>query len=127
MKLRIQGNSLRLRLSRSEVMRFNEKLIIEDTVDFGTSTLTYLLSVSHNADAVSAKYNGDIIEVQVPAALAQDWAGTEQVSIAAEQKLENGTRLQLLIEKDFKCAHNSQDANADAYLNPLAEDRKSAD
>ena len=127
MKLRIQGNSLRLRLSRSEVIRFNDKLIISDTIEFGNSMLTYVLSVSQDLNSVRAKYVSDTIEVQVPRALALDWAGTDRVSIAGEQLLDSGTRLQLLIEKDFKCVHNSKYANADAYPNPLAEDRKTAD
>jgi hypothetical protein len=120
MKLRIQGNSLRLRLSRSEVMQFNDKLIISDTIDFGASKLTYLLSVSQDVNAVRAKYDSDIIEVQVPSVLAFHWAGTDSVSISAEQMLHSGKTLQLLIEKDFKCVHNPAEANDDAYPNPLA-------
>jgi hypothetical protein len=127
MKLRIQGNSLRLRLSRSEVMRFNDKLIIEDTINFGSSKLTYILSVSQDVSAVCAKYNGDVIEVKVPPAIALDWAGTDCVSVSTEQTLDGGNTLKLLIEKDFKCVHNSPDANADAYPNPLAAERKLAD
>jgi hypothetical protein len=126
MKLRINGNSLRLRLSRSEVTRFNDKLIIEDIIDFGSSKLTYVLSVSQHISAVSAKYDGGTIELQVPSAVALDWAATDTVSISAEQILDNGQTLQLLIEKDFKCAHQPPGEDADAYPNPLAEERKAA-
>jgi len=127
MKLRIQGNSLRMRLSRSEVMRLNEKLIIEDTINFGTSKLTYILSVSQNVNTICAKYNGDVIEVKVPPAIARDWASTDRVSISADQMLDSAKTLQILIEKDFKCAHNPAEANADAYPNPLAAERKLTD
>jgi hypothetical protein len=126
MKLRINGNSLRLRLSRSEVTRFNDKLIIEDTIDFGSSELHYVLSVSQHISAVCAKYDDGIIELQVPSAVALDWAATDTVSISAEQLLESGQTLQLLIEKDFKCTHHPSGADADAYPNPLAEERKTA-
>lgn len=119
MKLRIQGNALRLRLSRSEVTQFNDKLIISDTIQIGESKLTYMLSVSQSINAVSATYDNDIIEIQVPSALALHWAGTDTVGISAEQMLDSGNTLQLLIEKDFKCLHQPADGNADAYPNPL--------
>ena len=38
MKLRLQGNSLRLRLTRSEVMYLCEAGMVEESVDFGIGT-----------------------------------------------------------------------------------------
>jgi hypothetical protein len=35
MKLRLQGNSVRLRLTRSEVERLRDTGIVEESVDFG--------------------------------------------------------------------------------------------
>ena len=44
MKLRLQGNSVRLRLTRSEVERLREIGLVEELVDFGTAeVLAYRL------------------------------------------------------------------------------------
>ena len=44
MKLRLQGNSVRLRLTRSEVERLRETGLVEESVDFGAgAALAYRL------------------------------------------------------------------------------------
>ena len=50
MKLRIKGNSLRLRVSRSEFTRFLSQSRIEETIHFGPgpeAKLTYGLESTH--------------------------------------------------------------------------------
>ena len=47
MKLRIRGNSIRLRLSQQDVKVFGEKGRVEDSIQFGASAggqLTYVLA-----------------------------------------------------------------------------------
>jgi hypothetical protein len=118
MKLRIQGNSIRLRLSRSEVEHFGATGHISETVEFGSgSHFTYSF---RTGESLAAVHNADGIQIVVPHHEAQDWAHTDRVSIEGEQPLARGRTLEILIEKDFKCIHKSADANEDAYPNPLA-------
>lgn len=121
MKLRINGNSVRLRLSRSEVALFDATGHIEDAVEFGSvSRFTYSMTTVEDS-TLNSSYNVSGIQVKVPRDLAQTWARTDQVAISAEQPLENNKMLQILVEKDFQCMHKNSEGNADAYPNPLAQ------
>ena len=119
MKLRIQGNSIRLRLSRSEVERFAASGRITEALEFGASgDFTYALEASESRHQIAATHSPNGIRILVPHPLARDWTGTDQVSIYAVQPLSDGRELQILIEKDFQCIHKGQEGNADAYPNP---------
>jgi hypothetical protein len=121
MKLRIRGDSLRLRLSQAEIARLRETGEVGDRVRFGDRSLDYVL-ISADVQAPSARFDGDRIEVAIPHAVARDWAKSEQVGIEAEQALAGGEALRLLIEKDFKClAPRSGEDDSDAFPNPGAE------
>jgi hypothetical protein len=119
MKLRIRGDSLRLRLSQAELTRLRETGEVCDRIGFGDRSLDYAL-VSADIDAPRARFDGDRIEVALPNALAQTWIESDQVGIEADQALPTGT-LRLLIEKDFKClAPRPGEDDSDAFPNPDA-------
>lgn len=122
MKWRIRGNSLRLRLSRSEVARFAEVGRVEDAVEFGTEPaqrLVCVLQSSTDFNSVAARYNNNCITVLVPTRLAKQWIETDQVGFDGEQTLGPETMLRLLIEKDFACldAREGED-DVDAFPHP---------
>jgi hypothetical protein len=117
MKLRIQGNSLRLRLTQKEVGQVQDCGRVESCIEFAPGrTLAYALEGSLQATSVTASFDGRAILVAVPAPLITEWAEGEQVSIAGTQK----GGVQLLIEKDFQCLHKPGLRDPDAYPNPLA-------
>ena len=120
MKLRISGNSLRLRLSRREVARLEEFSCVEDAAEFGPDCkLFYSLAVSAEIPAVHASLNAGSISVLIPRDMAQSWIGTDSLTISAQQDIGEGKNLQILIEKDLKCAHKGLVENEDSYPNPL--------
>jgi hypothetical protein len=48
------------------------------------------------------------------------WASTEQVSIAADESLDGGDFLKILVEKDFAClAPRDGEDEADMFPHPL--------
>jgi hypothetical protein len=119
MKLRIKGDSLRLRLTRGEVAGLRDDGRVEATIRFGLgSQLTYAL-VAANVPAVQAGFAHGTITVQVPKATVRQWADSEQVGFEAAQDLGNGETLRLLIEKDFACLTvRVGEDDADAFANP---------
>jgi len=120
MKLRISGNSLRLRLSRSEVAQLEQFSCVEDAVEFGPDCkLSYALLVSTEIAAAHASLKGSSLSVLIPRNVAQSWIGTDSLTIAANQDIGGGKNLQILIEKDLKCAHKNVVENEDFYPNPL--------
>jgi hypothetical protein len=122
MKLRIQGNSLRLRLSQSEVAQFSKTGFVEDGIQFGPgASFAYALESMSSLSAPQAIYSNGWLRIQVPGAEATQWACSDRVSLSGEQPLESGQRLSLLIEKDFQCLHGGEERDPDAYPNPLEE------
>lgn len=118
MKLRIRGNSIRLRLLRGEVAEFGATGIIREIINFGASDLTYILQSADDADELSAKFTDSEIVVSVPAAAAREWTETEMISLTGEQKIADDEFLKILVEKDFVCLDRLDDEdNKDAYPN----------
>jgi hypothetical protein len=122
MKLRIQGNSLRLRLSQAEVAQFSKTGFVEDAVQFApNSSFSYALESMSSLTAPKAVFFNGWLRIQVPGADATDWVRSDRVGISGDQPLESGKSLSILIEKDFQCLHGGEERDPDAYPNPLEE------
>lgn len=110
MKLRVRGNSLRLRISKPEVLKLAQGLRVSERVSFGPSGfLDYSLVPSEGAPlpsddkALYASFEGGEVRVTVRGDIAREWARSEAVSLEAEQPVGEGERLSILVEKDFHC------------------------
>lgn len=106
MKLRIRGNSIRFRLTQSEVEELGRSGQVEDAIEFGGAAnekLTYALVSSARAAEIGSKYDNGKIAVIIPQAIADEWIRSERTGIGGEQTLGEGKSLKILIEKDFAC------------------------
>jgi hypothetical protein len=122
MKLRIQGNSLRLRLSQSEVAQFSKTGFVEDSIQFAPGTsFSYALESMSKLSAPQALFSNGWLRVQIPGLEATNWACSDRVSISGDQPLESGKTLAILVEKDFQCLHGGDERDPDAFPNPLEE------
>ena len=124
MKLRIRGDTMRLRLKRGEVDRIAAGTSISEETHFPGSVLTYRLDVSEN-NSISASFDNGCLIVNVPKSKVLDWAGTDEVSLCAEQRLPGAGFLSLLIEKDFSCLepghHRNGEDDQDTFPHPRAQ------
>ena len=120
MKLRLRGNSLRLRLTQREVRALVETGSVEETTSFGPhAALTYVLAVAPGESAVRAAFEAGVVRVTLPAAEAHAWATSERVAIEVEQPAGASGALRVLVEKDFACLKTrSGETDDDAYPNP---------
>jgi hypothetical protein len=122
MKLRIRGDSVRLRLTRGEVARLGAGGRVEEATRFGPGPedrLAYSLETSEEAGGIRAAYSAGLVRLVLPGSLAREWAGSEQVSLEAEQPLGGGESLRVLVEKDFACLTKRGGAeDADTYPHP---------
>ncbi len=119
MKLRTRGNSLRFRLTRTEVARLAQGEAVTDRVEFGGgAALSY--SVAGSADGeVRATLEGTHVRVTAPAGLVAKWAGSEDVGFEAVQALEDGKSLKILVEKDWTClTKRDGEEDLDTYPHP---------
>ncbi len=124
MKLRICGDSIRLRLKRGEVDQLGAGTSIVEETHFPDSVLTYRLNLSENSD-ISASFDNGSLVVGLPKSKVLDWAGTDEVSLFAEQKLSATGPLSILIEKDFRCLepghHRDCEDDEDTFPHPSAQ------
>jgi len=126
MKLRIQGNRIRLRLSRSEVDSIAAGRIVEERTMLRPVALVYRLSTSRDAAQPTVTHADGILEIAFPHAAAVAWAAGDDVGIEADLAGEDGA-IPLLVEKDFRCLHGPQEDQADCYPNPLESDQSLAE
>jgi hypothetical protein len=122
MKLRCQGNSIRLRLKRGEVDQLVRTGRVEEVIHFGKGAggaLAYRLETSPAAREIEALFRHGELVVHVPVGMASDWARGDQISLEAGQPTD-GVALQILIEKDFACLNGTDEQNVDTFENPLA-------
>src|SRR5215471_1927688 len=115
MKLRMQGNSVRLRLTRSEVERLLDTGMVEESVDFGGSeVLAYRLHSRLEPGPVQAVFRQGSVTVSVSTQDAHAWAGTDEVGIYTQSGV-----LAISIEKDFRCLTRPLDRQEpNAYPHP---------
>ena len=121
MKLRIRGNSLRLRLQKKEVhLLVTTGTVVEQTC-IGENNFSYSLETHQTANTLHAALDSKAIRIFIPAEKAKQWAESDAVSIFADQPAHNGT-LKILIEKDFACIKPRTSAlwedDSDAFPNP---------
>jgi hypothetical protein len=128
MKLRIRGNTLRLRLSQSEVEKIDqEKMITETTVFPDGEELQYVICPSDSSTKVTKKSEGALtrIEVSVEREVLKSWAKSEEVGLFGADPITVGS-LELLVEKDFACI-NPRDGSddGDSFPHPASPESDS--
>ena len=121
MKLRINGNAIRLRLNRSEIVIFGEHGLLEEKTEFINGiTFVYALERKAGIDKLEASFQGNMIRVFVPEEIVNQWTTTDIVGYDDNMDIGNDCHLKLLIEKDFACLENSTEDQKDNFPNPNA-------
>ena len=137
MKLRIRGNSLRLRLLRGEVEQFGKTGRVVETIRFGASPaahLSYVLETDGEVKQIITHFADNRITVKIPEPIARKWVETDEITLKSEQPIENSKQsgasdngdsenvLKILIEKDFVCLDRKDDPdNSDAFPHPTGK------
>ena len=123
MKLRIKGDTVRLRLTKGEVEALGKEGIIKESVHFSLQEdqqFHYVLSIVPDDKTVSIEFINNTINVKVPKETAKHWITTDEVGFEANVVGE-GRCIHVLVEKDFQCLHRDNTEEPDNYANPLAK------
>jgi hypothetical protein len=124
MKLRIKSNSLRLRVSRSELTRFLAGEQIAETIRFASTLeakLTYALARDSQATAASVHYLPQEVTVLLTEEQVKTWGQDSQVGVYTTVDIAPEGLLELIVEKDFACVDRSDEDNTDTFPNPLGK------
>lgn len=114
MKLRLFGNSIRIRLSQDEVRELAAGRPIQASTRFFDGQLDIDLSPSAGA-ATSASCADGRIRIQLHAEETARWAYSEEEGLYASDGVST-----LAVEKDYACLHKTKAANEGTFPNPSA-------
>jgi len=115
MKLRIRENTLRLRLTQTELAELERLGRVENRTQLGQDpalTLVFRLQLSAFRIVPGVEFDGGRITVSLPEAQARSWARENEVGMYSEEPW----GLKLSIEKDFQCLdQRSNEDDSDAF------------
>lgn len=120
MKIRIQGNSIRYRLTRSEVTALQAKGFFEEQTSFNGKNFVYRVMAKQGITTLEAEFQNDTISLFLPKVESEKWPNSDLVGYKADMILENGNILHLILEKDFVCLDERIEDQSDNYPNPAA-------
>ncbi|WP_340200618.1 DUF7009 family protein [Ascidiimonas sp. W6] len=118
MKIRIKGNSVRFRLTKTEVETFAKTGIYEEHTYFGNKVFTYRLKAKDSISELYADFINDIITIYFPSSQSTIWATSNRVGFSNEVDWNDNNALSLLVEKDFTCLDSTIEDQSDNYPNP---------
>lgn len=114
MKIRIKGNTIRYRLTKSDVDLLYKNRHLQDSTNFGNRSLIYQLKASEQG-SLTASFIDNTIMVTIPSEKVDELAQTGRVGFDGRDGA-----LYILIEKDFQCLDDVAEDQSDNYPNPLA-------
>lgn len=119
MKIRIKGNSIRYRLSKTEIDNFGKNGYLEEITEFANGpAFHYRLEKKGGIGNLETSFADNRITVFVPEKIAFEWTTTDVVGFDTKMKTGEGKELFLLIEKDFVCLDHTFEDQSDNYENP---------
>ena len=121
MKVRLQGDALRLRLTEPEVARLAAGEAVKSETAFGPgATLTVRVHPSDHP-ALAATFEGGVATVALPRAEVERWAASDAEAVDGTQDAGSGRALAVSVEKDYACLHR-EGADPGAFPHPARPD-----
>lgn len=119
MKLRLKGDSVRIRVTQGELQQLRTQGRVEDRTRFpGGEPLVYRLTVDQQLGTADARFERGALEVRLPAAAARRWCESELVGLFGTQ-CGDGVELRIAVEKDFACLQPREGENeSDQFPHP---------
>jgi hypothetical protein len=118
MKIRIKDNSVRYRLTKTEVKQLAETGSIFAETNFVEAKLTYSLVAKDDLLELDASFINNTICLYIPKTTAEKWYSNDVITYKNDVVLPNGITLKLLLEKDFVCLDHTDEDQSDNYENP---------
>ncbi|MCE7064332.1 DUF7009 family protein [Dyadobacter sp. CY326] len=118
MKIRIQRNSVRFRLSKTDIAQLSKTGFLKEETIFMNARFGYAISRSTTDNELSATFEDGTIVLIMPEHLINGWAENDVVGFKANMQVNDAEPLHLLVEKDFKCLDNVAEDQSDNYENP---------
>lgn len=120
MKIRIKGNTIRYRLTKTEVNTLSKIGYYENSTDFGDQRFIYAVKAIDDVQELDVDFKNNVITLYLNKAKSLTWPENKKVGFSNVIKTKNGTEISLLLEKDFVCMDETVEDQSDNYPNPKA-------
>jgi Family of unknown function (DUF7009) len=115
MKIRIQRNTIRLRLSQKEVDEIGAGQKVVESTSFPSSDFEYTLGLHDESPNILCDFNNGKMLISINRNLAISWANNDEVGLNNSQE----DSPYILIEKDFQClTPRANEDESDLFTNP---------
>lgn len=121
MKLRIRENTLRIRITQSELDSLGKDNYIESRIQFPNGTSLRYGMQSEKVQDTTIQFENNEIQIGIGISDMETILDEANVGIQSMHTTDVGT-LDLLIEKDFSCLHKRGIEDADTFPNPNAKE-----
>lgn len=120
MKIRILGNTIRIRVKMFETDALKDTGMIEEVLSFGPDDTDKLrFQVMAGDEDFAIVRDPMIIRIVVPQALVHTWATTDLVGFEELITTSKGAQINVLVEKDFACLDGDREEEEGSYPNPI--------
>ena len=126
MKIRIKGNSIRYRVTISEVRTLAETGVLLEETCFGPAKeqrFMYALETRDGIEDLQADFKDGRMTMYIPTEVAKKWPDDQRIGYEQIIQVTPEETLYLLLEKDFVCLDKTTEDQSDNYPNPNYEQK----
>lgn len=118
MKIRIKGDSIRLRLTKTDVQNLKKYGIVEESTIIGAQEIfKYSLVLNQDIPSIAAEFRANKITVFLSQKETQILTETNEITVEGFQNNGEDKGLFLLVEKDLQCLDTTSEDQSDMYEN----------
>lgn len=118
MKIRIKGDSIRLRLTKTDVQNLKKYGIVEESTIIGAQEIfKYSLVLNQDIPSIAAEFRANKITVFLSQKETQILTETNEITVEGFQNNGKEKGLFLLVEKDLQCLDTTSEDQSDMYEN----------
>ena len=121
MKIRIKGDSIRFRLTRTEVEALCKNGYFEEVTHLKGAFFSYAVRTAESA-GMTARFKDNGITLYIDNGLVDGWESNDRVGFEHVEETSGTSQLHLLLEKDFVCLDRRLEDQSDNYPNPKLQE-----
>jgi hypothetical protein len=102
MKLRIDKKTVKIRLSKEEILELQSEGFLENHLTISEENyLSYVVEILDDIETCELNFSSNTIEVAIPFDTAEKWIKSNQVAIKQTIETDDGETLTLIVEEDL--------------------------
>jgi len=109
MKLRLEKETVRLRLSSDEIRKLKSEKTIDEIISISKENrFRYSIQIVNHHETCSMDFRNNSLEIFIPHILADKWINSKQIAIKETIYTDNGGPIVLIIEEDLPPRKNKE-------------------